>query len=59
MDIVVLASGSKGNVSYITSSNTKILIDIGLSIKNIESKLDEISVNPSEIDAIILTHTHR
>ena len=58
MDIVVLASGSKGNVSYITSSTTKILIDIGLNLKSVESKLDEINVNPSSIDAIILTHTH-
>lgn len=58
MDITVLASGSKGNVAYITSSTTKILIDIGLNIKNIENKLEEINVDPREIDAIILTHTH-
>lgn len=58
MDIIVLASGSKGNVSYITSSTTKILVDIGLNIKNIENKLEEINVNPDDIDAIILTHTH-
>lgn len=58
MQISVLASGSKGNVSYITSSNSKILIDIGLTVANLEKKLEEINVNPNEITAILLTHTH-
>ena len=58
MEISVLASGSKGNVSYITSSNSKILIDAGISASNIQKKLEEINVNPSDIDAVLITHTH-
>lgn len=58
MEISVLASGSKGNVSYITSSSTKLLIDLGLTLSNIEKKLEEIGINPSEINGILLTHTH-
>ena len=58
MKISVLASGSKGNASCITSSNSKILIDAGISASNIEKRLEEIKVNPSKIDAVILTHTH-
>ena len=58
MEISVLASGSKGNVSYITSYSTKLLIDLGLTLSSIEKKLFDIGVRPNEIDGILLTHTH-
>lgn len=54
----VLASGSKGNVSYIASSSTKLLIDAGISSSLIEKNLKDLEVNPTEIDGILLTHTH-
>lgn len=54
----VLASGSKGNVSYIASSYTKLLIDAGISSSLIEKNLNDLEVNPTEIDGILLTHTH-
>ncbi|MBP3461692.1 MAG: MBL fold metallo-hydrolase [Bacilli bacterium] len=58
MKISVLASGSKGNSSYIETKNTKILVDIGMPTLYIERKLKKINVNPEEIKGIILTHTH-
>lgn len=58
MKVSVLASGSKGNTSYIEADNTKILVDIGMTCLYIETKLKKINVNPSDIDAIVLTHTH-
>lgn len=58
MKISVLASGSKGNSTYIGTEKTNILIDIGLSTLYIEKKLYEMDVNPNKIDAIIITHTH-
>ena len=54
----VLASGSKGNVSYIASSSTKLLIDAGISSSLIEKNLKDLEVNPTEIDGILLTHIH-
>ncbi len=53
-----LASGSKGNCIYLGTSQTKVLIDAGLSARNIEKKLNEINVDMSEIDAILITHEH-
>ncbi len=53
-----LASSSKGNSTYIATSETRILIDAGLTCKRIVEKLNNISVNISEIDAIFLTHEH-
>lgn len=53
-----LASGSKGNCIYLGTRKTKILIDAGLSGKNIQSKLAEIDIDIGEIDAILVTHEH-
>lgn len=58
MKICVLASGSKGNVSYIEANNTRILIDVGTNITNIEEKLNEIGTSLSEINYIFISHTH-
>lgn len=58
MKVCVLASGSKGNCCYIESNNTKILIDIGINCTNVETKLKQINVDPSEIEGIFITHTH-
>lgn len=58
MKTSVLASGSKGNSTYIETSQHKILIDLGTSALYVETKLKELSVDPNEIDAIFLTHTH-
>lgn len=58
MKICVLASGSKGNCCYVETKKTKLLIDIGLNCINTEKKLKQINVEPKEIDAIFITHTH-
>ena len=58
MKISVLASGSKGNSTYIENEGTKILIDLGTSCKYVEDRLRELQVEPNEIDAILVTHDH-
>lgn len=58
MKTVVLSSGSKGNTTYIETDEAKILIDAGNSCKYIMKCFDELKVNPEEIDAILITHTH-
>ena len=58
MKVSVLASGSKGNSSYIETKETKILVDLGMTTLYIEKKLANLDISPEEIDAIILTHTH-
>ena len=59
MKVCVIASGSKGNCCYIESKQTKILIDIGLNCITTERKLIEKNINPDEIEAILITHTHK
>lgn len=58
MQISVLSSGSRGNSTLIQTKNTKILIDLGVTKSYIENNLKEINVDPKEISAILITHTH-
>ena len=53
-----LYSGSSGNSLFVETENTKILIDAGMSCKKIEEALHSIEVNPSSINAILVTHEH-
>ena len=54
-----LYSGSSGNSLFVESKNTKILIDAGVSCKKIEQALQDIEVDPSTLDGILVTHEHR
>lgn len=59
MKVCVLASGSKGNSTYIETQEHKILIDVGVSLSYISQKLDEIGIMTNEIDMVLVTHTHQ
>jgi len=54
----VLASGSSGNAVCIESENTKLLVDCGLSGKEITKRLIQRGVNPAHLDGILVTHEH-
>lgn len=58
MKVEVLSSGSKGNTTYIETEQTKLLIDLGNTCKYVKEKLERINVDPSSLDAILITHTH-
>ncbi len=58
MKISVLASGSKGNCSYIETDKTKSLVDLGMSAGYIAKSLKSIGVDPSSIQRVFITHTH-
>ncbi len=53
-----LFSGSTGNCTYISTENTKILVDAGVSCAKISRALAELNTNLDEIDAILITHEH-
>ena len=58
MRIINLASGSKGNSTFVCYNQTKILIDAGLTEKVLSKRLSEIDENLSNISAVIVTHEH-
>jgi len=53
-----LASGSKGNAIFFGTKNTRVLIDAGLTAKAVLERLSEIGVDPTTIEAILVTHEH-
>lgn len=53
-----LYSGSSGNSFLVQTNHTKILIDVGVSCKKIETALSNLNVSPYEIQAILVTHEH-
>ena len=54
----VLASGSSANVSFLQTTSGGILIDCGLGPRELGQRLAVIGANWSNVDAIVLTHTH-
>lgn len=58
MKACVLASGSKGNSTYIETDKLRFLVDVGPSCAYIERSLRSIGVEPSSIKMVFLTHTH-
>ena len=54
----VLASGSAGNSAFLATSKTRILIDAGLSVRELTRRLAEIGEKPEDLDAVIVTHEH-
>lgn len=53
-----LYSGSSGNSIFVGSEKAKVLIDAGLPGKSIDAALKDIGQDPSEIDAMFVTHEH-
>ena len=57
-NIIVLGSGSAGNCALIESRGCRLLVDGGLSAKQITARLASVGVEPSMLDGILLTHEH-
>jgi phosphoribosyl 1,2-cyclic phosphodiesterase len=54
----VLASGSKGNATVVSSGRTRILVDCGLSCRELFRRMKLVEEEPETLDAILITHEH-
>src|SRR6266513_2864579 len=54
----MLGSGSAGNSALVATDHCKILIDGGLSARQLVLRLAQCGVVPGELDGILLTHEH-
>jgi phosphoribosyl 1,2-cyclic phosphodiesterase len=59
MRMTVLASGSKGNSTLVSSSRTRILVDAGLSCRELLKRMQMAEEDPAAIDALLITHEHQ
>ena len=53
-----LFSSSKGNATYLASSETRIIVDAGVSCKRLTQALLHRGIDPQTIDAVLVTHDH-
>jgi len=58
VSVTVLASGSKGNCTLVSSSGTRLLVDAGLSCRELLRRLALCGGDANCIDAILITHEH-
>src|SRR5580698_10089108 len=57
--MTVLASGSRGNSTVVSSTRTRILVDAGMSCREIFKRMREAGEDPRTLDAILVTHEHQ
>jgi phosphoribosyl 1,2-cyclic phosphodiesterase len=55
----VLASGSKGNSTVVSGGRTRILVDAGLSCRELFRRMRLAGEEPETLDAIVITHEHQ
>lgn len=58
LKIQSLASGSKGNVIYISDGVTNILVDQGLGLRELGKRMEAIGLDPRTVNAVLVTHEH-
>ena len=58
MKFTVLGSGSTGNAVLISSEKTNVLVDAGLSAREILRRLGEVGVSSDDLDGVVITHEH-
>jgi phosphoribosyl 1,2-cyclic phosphodiesterase len=56
--VCVLASGSSGNSTLISTARTRLLVDAGLSRRETSARLASIGERLDQIDAILISHEH-
>ena len=56
--MTILASGSKGNSTVIASAGTRVLVDAGLSCRELLKRMAMANEDPAALDAILITHEH-
>jgi len=58
MKITVLASGSKGNCTYYETATAKVMIDCGISYRQVRQRLAINDIELTDLDALFITHEH-
>ncbi len=55
----VLASGSKGNCTVIRTERTRLVVDAGLSCREIVKRMRYAGEDPEKVDGLLITHEHQ
>jgi hypothetical protein len=58
MRFAVLGSGSRGNATLIETNGTRVLLDCGFGLRDVEMRLLGLDVRARDLTAILVTHEH-
>jgi phosphoribosyl 1,2-cyclic phosphodiesterase len=58
MHVVVLASGSSGNATLVRNGSTAVVVDAGVSARQLTLRLAALGMTLADLDGILLTHEH-
>lgn len=58
MKFCVVGSGSKGNLVYIETDDVRVILDVGISLREAKRRIDVNEIDFSKVDAIIISHEH-
>jgi len=58
LSITSLNSGSNGNCYYIANANEAVLVDVGISCKEVEKRMNRLGLPLNKIKAIFISHEH-
>src|SRR5438876_5576391 len=58
VQLTILGSGSSGNCAFLEAGDTRLLIDAGLSGRQIRQRLLGIGRTPEKLTGILITHEH-
>lgn len=56
--LTILGSGSAGNCAYLETSQARLLIDAGFSLRQIRKRLATIGKTPENLTGVLVTHEH-
>lgn len=56
--VVMLASGSKGNTALISTDCQRFLVDVGISCRELVKRMQQVGASPEELDGVFITHEH-
>ncbi|MDP9098709.1 MAG: MBL fold metallo-hydrolase, partial [Verrucomicrobiota bacterium] len=56
--LTMLGSGSAGNSALVATDHCRILVDGGLSARQIVVRLEQCGITPGQLDGVLLTHEH-
>src|SRR5207253_5678698 len=58
MKLSVLGSGSTGNTVLMVANGTRVLVDAGLSAREITRRMNQAGEDLNSLDGILITHEH-
>ena len=58
MRFAVLGSGSGGNATVVEAGGMRLLVDAGLSAKQLVTRMRSVGIDPAQLDGVLLTHEH-